>query len=145
MDFQQNWCRFHSTDTAVTSASFLAEISVSSPRKIIIFIIWKKHFLDQNIRKIFYLILRKEALPVTQVQGHDLFWSFSRICQQRYMVCWHVISDGTAPAVACNKKVFNVIPYQPAAHKKCMYGYKYIRRKTAGFPVNYCRLLGQPD
>ena len=49
----------------VTSASFLAEISVSSPRKICILIIYKKYFLDQSIPKIFILILKKEAMFVT--------------------------------------------------------------------------------
>ena len=34
-----------------TSASFLAEISVKSPRKLFIFIIQKKCFLDQSIKK----------------------------------------------------------------------------------------------
>ena len=45
------------------SASFLAELSVSSPRKLFIFIILKKN-LDQSIQKIFYLILKKEALEM---------------------------------------------------------------------------------
>ena len=48
-----------------TSASFLAELSVCSPRKLFIFIILKKYFLDQNIQKLFYLILKKEALRGT--------------------------------------------------------------------------------
>ena len=47
--------------TLPPSASFLAELSVSSPRKLFIFIILKKN-LDQSIQKIFYLILKKEAL-----------------------------------------------------------------------------------
>ena len=48
--------------TCTISASLLAEISVSSPRKLFIFIIYKKYFLDQSIQQIFYLLLKKEAL-----------------------------------------------------------------------------------
>ena len=46
----------------IDSASFIAELSVSSPQKLFIFIIYKKYFLDQSIQQIFYLILKKEAL-----------------------------------------------------------------------------------
>ena len=45
-----------------SSASFLAEISVRSPRKSFIFITYKKILLDQSIQKILYFILKKEAL-----------------------------------------------------------------------------------
>ena len=42
---------------------FLAEISVrSSPRKKINFRYLKRHFLDRSIQKVFYLILKTEAL-----------------------------------------------------------------------------------
>ena len=47
----------------VSSASFLAEISVQSPRKLFIFIIVKKN-LDQSIQKKNYFILKMEALLV---------------------------------------------------------------------------------
>ena len=62
----QRWCSFKSySPTLVTgSASFLAEISGSSPQKLIIFIIYKNIFWFKNI---FYLILKKEAL-VTGVE-----------------------------------------------------------------------------
>ena len=44
------------------SASFLAEISVSSPRKLFIFIIQKILFWIKVSKKTFYFILKKEAL-----------------------------------------------------------------------------------
>ena len=53
---------------AVISASFLAEISVSSPRKLFI-LLSIKYFLDQSIQKIFYLLLKKEALAVIQYRS----------------------------------------------------------------------------
>ena len=46
------------------SASFLAELSVSSPRNYLFLLSKKIFFLDQSIQKIFYLILKKEALPM---------------------------------------------------------------------------------
>ena len=49
----------------VTSASFLAESSVQSPRKLMYFYYLIKYFPDQSIQKTFYLILKKEALEVT--------------------------------------------------------------------------------
>ena len=42
-----------------SSASFLAELSVSSPRKLFIFIIYKNVFRIKSSKKIFYLILKK--------------------------------------------------------------------------------------
>ena len=58
---------FHNTTTSTwTSASFLAEISGSSPRKFIFFFHYLiKYFLDQSIQKIFYFILKTEALTWT--------------------------------------------------------------------------------
>ena len=44
----------------------LAELSASSPRKLFIFIILKIYFLNQSIQKIFYFILKKDALPIMQ-------------------------------------------------------------------------------
>ena len=44
------------------SASFLAELSVSSPRKLSILIIYKNIIWIKVSKKIFYLILKKEAL-----------------------------------------------------------------------------------
>ena len=44
------------------SASFLAEISVGSPQKLYIFIIYKNIFWIKVSKKYFYLILKKEAL-----------------------------------------------------------------------------------
>ena len=49
------------------SASFSAEISVRSPRNYLI-LLSKKIFLDQNIHKIIYLILKKEALEAMREQ-----------------------------------------------------------------------------
>ena len=43
-----------------TSASFLAGLSVSSPRKIIYFHYLKKSFLDQSIQKIVYLFWKRK-------------------------------------------------------------------------------------
>ena len=43
-------------------ASSLAGISVSSPRKIVIFTIQTKYFLDQSIQRLFYYYLKTEAL-----------------------------------------------------------------------------------
>ena len=54
----------------ITSASFSAETSVRSPRKLLIFIIKKKN-PDQNIQKTFYLILKKEALFITRVVCYE--------------------------------------------------------------------------
>ena len=45
-----------------SSASFSAELSVSSPRKLFIFIISKNIFWIKVSKKTFYLILKKEAL-----------------------------------------------------------------------------------
>ena len=45
-----------------SSASFLAELSVSSPRKLLIFIISKNIFWIKVSKKIFNLIFKKEAL-----------------------------------------------------------------------------------
>ena len=44
------------------SASFLAELSVRSPRKLVIFIIYKNIFWIKVSKKYFNLILKKEAL-----------------------------------------------------------------------------------
>ena len=51
-------------DTITSSASFVAKISVSAPRKIFILTIYKKN-LDQSIQKTVYLILKTEALITT--------------------------------------------------------------------------------
>ena len=68
-----------STVHVSTSGSFLAELSVSSLRKIITFIILKKN-LDQSIQKIFYLILKKEALLSTPGRQHiTIYSSVSRL------------------------------------------------------------------
>ena len=45
-----------------SSASFLAEISISAPRKLFIFIISKKKSGSKYLQKTFYFILKKEAL-----------------------------------------------------------------------------------
>ena len=59
--------RGHTQGTA--SASCLAEISVRSPRKSIIFIIYKQYFLAQSIQKIFNLISKTEALETARHIG----------------------------------------------------------------------------
>ena len=52
--------------TVLTSGLFLAEMSVTSPRKLVIFIIFKKKiWIDVHLKKI-YLILKTEALVLTQ-------------------------------------------------------------------------------
>ena len=51
-----------------SSASFLAEISVSSPRKIIIFIIYKNIFWMKVSKQIFNLNLKTEALMDLRVK-----------------------------------------------------------------------------
>ena len=58
----------------LSSASLVAEISVSSPRKLFVFIILKTIFWIKVSRKIFYFILKKEALelslfPLVQVRA----------------------------------------------------------------------------
>ena len=53
----------HVEKHSIGSGSFLAEISVSSPQKLL-FHYLKKYFLDQSIQKTFYLILKKEALSI---------------------------------------------------------------------------------
>ena len=47
------------------SASFLAEISVKSPRNFFFIYFLKKCFLDQSVHKMFYLNLMTAALQVT--------------------------------------------------------------------------------
>ena len=49
----------------VSSASFLAEIVMKSPRKLTIFIIKRIILSDESIQKIFNLILRTGALVVS--------------------------------------------------------------------------------
>ena len=44
------------------SASISAEISGRSPRKLFIFYFPKKYFLDQSIQKMFFSLLKTEAL-----------------------------------------------------------------------------------
>ena len=53
------------------SASFLAEISVNSPRKSFIFIILKKPFSGSKYPKIVCLILNTEALMNARVAAPD--------------------------------------------------------------------------
>ena len=48
----------------IISASFLAEISIRSPRKIFIFIIYKNVFWIKVSRKVCDLILKTEALVI---------------------------------------------------------------------------------
>ena len=55
------WKNRSMTCNIATSATFLAEISVRSAQKLYIFIIYK-HFLDQSVQKVFYLILETDAL-----------------------------------------------------------------------------------
>ena len=59
----------HHTTEVAPSASCFAEISVMSPWKLFIFIILKKYFLDQSIKKIYYLILKTEALVAPTAWG----------------------------------------------------------------------------
>ena len=51
-------------DSASISVFLLAEISVKSPRKIFIFIIWKNVFWIKVSKKMVYLILKTEALAL---------------------------------------------------------------------------------
>ena len=55
------------------SASFLAELSVSSPRKIFIFIIKKYIFWIKVSKKIVYFILKKEALSHRRLGDKQVF------------------------------------------------------------------------
>ena len=55
--------RFFIARSPGASATFLAEISVNSPWKLVIFIIWKNLFWIKVSKKTFYLILKIEALP----------------------------------------------------------------------------------
>ena len=69
------------------SASFLAELSVSSPRKLFIFFYLKKKFLDQSIQKRFYFILKKEALTTCRygvahlTHRHAAIWGGAEVCR----------------------------------------------------------------
>ena len=60
------------------SASFLAEISFRSPRKIIIFIIQEKKILDQSIRKLFYLKTEALVKYVSDMSNVFPIWPYSR-------------------------------------------------------------------
>ena len=51
----------------VISGYFLTEISASSLQQLFIFIIYKKHFLDQSIQKTFYFMLKTKALLPTPI------------------------------------------------------------------------------
>ena len=64
MEGVHNWS-LSSEPKAVTSVTVLAETSIISPRKLFIFIIYKKKHLDQSIQKVVNLILKKETLTVT--------------------------------------------------------------------------------
>ena len=55
-----------------SSVSFLAEISVRSPQKIFIFIIYRICHLDKSVQEVFYLFLRKEALSRRIPERHRL-------------------------------------------------------------------------
>ena len=65
----------------IGSASFLAEISVSSPWKLFIFITYTKLFWIKVSKKMLYLILKTEALPIRHPQHLGLtlsiytFWN----------------------------------------------------------------------
>ena len=52
-----------------SSASFSTEISVGSPQKLFINIIYKTSFLDQSIQKLLHLILKTEALVGRGFEG----------------------------------------------------------------------------
>ena len=73
----------------IDSASFSAEMSVRSPRKLFIFIIKRKHCLAQSIQKIFDLILKREALKIDRRQQHDRLLKISFNCSRA------PTSDGT--------------------------------------------------
>ena len=76
------------------AAAFSAEISVISPRKLLIFIIWKI-FSGSSIQKIFYFISKTEALErlcnvctpfechLTYIETHALYQDTPRKRQQR--------------------------------------------------------------
>ena len=69
-----------------TSVAFLAEISLRSPRKIIVFIIYKKYEQDQSIQKIINLISKKTSLMGTLtafVLCRSLSWGPSHRKQYR--------------------------------------------------------------
>ena len=63
------------------SASFLARISVSSPRKLL-FSLSKKAFLYQSIQKMFYFILKPEALVLSIVWTHHFVMLTSKASTQ---------------------------------------------------------------
>ena len=70
-----------------SSASFTAEVSVSSPRKLFIFYYLEIYFLDQSSQKIFYLILKKKVLQTSalgsrlaHVMFHVHLQASSRVC-----------------------------------------------------------------
>ena len=79
-----------------TRASFLAELSVRSPRKILIFIIYKKIFRIKVSKKIFYLILKKEALPLACMSAFDTSIAAWMLCPD-FNVCSVDVKSGIAP------------------------------------------------
>ena len=69
------WYRYTSISRLAVRSSgyFLAEISVSSPGKLFIFIIYKNLFWIKVSKKIFDLILKKEALVRSDFDQPDRF------------------------------------------------------------------------
>ena len=70
--WKNNHAFVHIPDTLLNmlmgSGSSLAETSIRSTQKLVIFVIWKKTYLLQGIQKIFYLILKTVALLVGMIQ-----------------------------------------------------------------------------
>ena len=62
--FSDSLVHVHNIALSTVVGSFFPEISVRSPRRLSIFVIFIKYCMDQRIHKIFYLFLKKEALIV---------------------------------------------------------------------------------
>ena len=64
-----------------SSASFLAEVSVRSPRKLFIFIIYRNIFRIKLSKKTFHLILKKEALVRSVVLAVMYTFTKAALCR----------------------------------------------------------------
>ena len=78
---------------SATSASFLAEISVRSPRKLFCLYHLKDYFLDKSIQNIFNLILKTEALSATAEQRY----------QEAKEILFQSLNDPKAKVIVLNK------------------------------------------
>ena len=75
------------TVALICSASFVAEILVRSPQKTVIFFILKKKFWIKVSKKIFYLILKKEALVICTTVLRHTYMQCVQVHQEDVIGC----------------------------------------------------------